>query len=81
MNINFSSPTGPARVKEEAAYPITPSHNVRDPSSRNKERVSPLPGNKRPRQDDYSISEFRVRNKIARSSSILTQRSNTMKAL
>jgi hypothetical protein len=76
MNINFSSATGPALlVEEEAVYPTNLSQNVRDP-----ERVSPLPGNKRPRQDD-SIPECRGRSKIARSSVILTQRSNTMKAL
>jgi hypothetical protein len=81
MNISFPSTTDPAPlIKEESVYPIIVSQNVRDASSRNEELLAPLAGNKRPRQDD-SIPECRGRSKIARSSLILTQRSNTMKAL
>jgi hypothetical protein len=80
MNFSFSSTTDPALlIKEESVYPMTISQNVRVVSPRNEERLAPLAGNKRPRQDD-SIPE-RGRRKIARSSLILTQRSNTMKAL
>jgi hypothetical protein len=81
MNICFSSTTGPALLaKEEDIRRTAVSLKARDSSSGNEERVAPLAGTKRPRQDD-SISECRGTSKIARSSLILIQRSNTIKAL
>lgn len=81
MNLHFSSTTDTTR----AVTPTIVTHKMRDPSSRSPELHAPLAapllaGTKRSRQDDM-ISEFSGGSKLARSSLILIQRSNTTKAL
>jgi hypothetical protein len=77
MNRHFSSTTRHALIdKDQDDIPTVVSQKVRDRSSRSEERVAPLVGKKRSRQDD-AISECRGKSKIARLSLILIQRSSS----
>jgi hypothetical protein len=86
MNLHFSSTTGISATcsaiseKDDAGSPTVASQKMRDQFSWSEERVAPLVGKKRSRQDDAS-SECDGRSKIARSSLTLLQRSNTTKSL
>jgi hypothetical protein len=86
MNLHFSSTTGtsaayPAMIdNDEAASSTVVSQKVWDQASWHEERVAPLFGKKRSRQDD-AISECYGRSKISRTSLTLLQRSNTTKSL
>jgi hypothetical protein len=81
MNRHFSSTTRHALIdKDQDDIPTVVSQKVRDRSSRSEERVAPLVGKKRSRQDD-AISECRGRSKIARLSLIQIQQSSTTRSL